>query len=160
NSPSFDDAAAMDFFKTGTRNLLYAEARAGVRHHVALSVVGSDRIDQSGYMRAKLKQEELIKSSSIPYSIIHATQFFEFINAIGDGATEGNPVRLAPVLIQPVAADDVVSALGKIATGEPLYGMIEVAGPQQFRLDELVRRALALRNDPRVVIADPNARYF
>jgi len=160
NSPSFDDAPAMDFFTTSTRNLLATEARAGVRHHVALSVVGLERLEQSGYMRAKMKQEELIKGSSIPYSIVHATQFFEFIKAIGDAATEGNIARLAPVLIQPVAADDVASTLGRVATDEPLDGMIEVAGPEQFRLDELVRKALALRNDPRQVIADPDARYF
>jgi len=160
NSPSFEDAAAMDFFQTSTRNLLDAEARAGVRHHVALSVVGLDRLAQSGYMRAKMKQEERIKSSSIPYSIVHATQFFEFIKAIGDTATEDGTVRLAPVLFQPIAADDVASALGKVSTGSPLNGTIEIAGPEPYRLDELMRRALAVRKDPRKVIADPRARYF
>lgn len=159
NSPSFADAAVMEFFMTSTRNVLAAEARAGVRHHVALSVVGSDRLE-SGYMRAKVAQEGLIRSSSIPYSIVHATQFFEFIEAIGNSATEGASVRLAPALIQPMAADDVASALAKIATGAPLNGGVEIAGPEQFRLDELVGRALAARDDPRRVIADPRARYF
>lgn len=160
NSPSFEDAAVMDFFKTSTRNLLTAEAKAGVRHHVALSVVGADRLPQSGYMRAKKAQEELITSSSIPHTIVRATQFFEFIKAIGDAATEGNTVRLAPVLIQPMAADDVASALGSVSAGAPLSGTVEVAGPEEYRLDELVRQALAARNDPRRVIADPRALYY
>ena len=160
NSPSFDDAAALKFFETSTRNLLAAEAKAGVRHHVALSVVGAERMQESGYQRAKLAQERMIKGSTIPFTIVHATQFFEFIKAIGDAATEGGTVRLAPALIQPIAADDVASALGQIATGSPLNGMVEVAGPEQYRLDELVRRALAVRKDPREVIADSRARYF
>lgn len=159
NSPSFEDDAAMRFFETSTRNLLAAEAAAGVRHHVALSVVGAERIP-SGYMRAKLAQEKLIRESPMPYSIVHATQFFEFVRGIGDGSTEGNTVRLAPVLFQPIAADDVASALGKVAASSPLNSAVEVAGPEQFRLDELVRRALAARNDPRVVVADPRATYF
>jgi uncharacterized protein YbjT (DUF2867 family) len=160
NSPSFEDAAVMNFFTTSTRNLLAAEADAGVRHHVALSVVGMERLQEGGYMRAKMAQERLIKSSSIPFSIVHATQFFEFIKAIGDAATEGNTVRLAPALIQPMAADDVATALGQIATGAPLNGMIEVAGPEPYRLDELVRRTLALRKDTREVVSDPRAKYF
>ncbi|MGH7743132.1 MAG: SDR family oxidoreductase [Candidatus Eiseniibacteriota bacterium] len=159
NSPSFEDAAVMTFFETSTRNLLAAEAGAGVRHHVALSVVGTERLSESGYFRAKIAQEKLIKGSSIPYSIVHATQFFEFVKSIAAAATEGNRVRLAPVLIQPMAADDVASAMAGIATGPPLNGMVEIGGPEQFRLDELVRQGLKAQNDPREVIADPNARY-
>jgi uncharacterized protein YbjT (DUF2867 family) len=160
NSPSFEDAAALDFFTTSTRNLLNAEAEGGVGHHVVLSVVGAERRPESGYLRAKIAQEELIKEGSIPYSIVHATQFFEFLKGIADDATEGNTVRLAPVFIQPLAADDVASALGKIAVGTPVGGIVEVAGPQRFRLDELVRRDLSARHDPRDVITDPDARYF
>ena len=160
NSPSFEDAAALRFFRTSTGNLLKAEATAGVSHHVALSVVGTERRSESGYSRAKLAQEELIEGGSIPYSIVHATQFFEFIKSIADDATDGDTVRLAPVLIQPIAADDVASAIGKVAIGSPLNGIVEVAGPQRFRLDELVRRDLSARHDPRDVIADPEARYF
>lgn len=150
----------MKFFETSTRNLLAYEAAAGVRHHVALSVVGTERVSESGYFRAKIAQEKLIKSSPVPYSIVHATQFFEFIKNIAGAATDGNKVRLAPVLIQPMAADDVASAVGRVAVGTPLNGTVEVAGPEQFRLDELIRRGLAARNDPREVIADPEARYF
>jgi uncharacterized protein YbjT (DUF2867 family) len=160
NSPSFEDAAVLTFFETSTRNLLDAEAAAGVRHHVALSVVGTERLSESGYFRAKIAQEKLIRGSSIPYSIVHATQFFEFVKAIADAATDGNTVRLAPVLIQPMAADDVASAVARIAVGSPVNGIVEVAGPEQFRLDELIRRGLTARNDPRQVVADPQARYF
>jgi uncharacterized protein YbjT (DUF2867 family) len=160
NSPSFDDAAVLHFFETATANLLTAEAAAGVGHHVALSVVGTDRLSASGYFRAKIAQEKLIERSSIPYSIVHATQFFEFIKAIADAATAGSTVRLAPVLIQPMAADDVATAVGRVSVGSPVNGVVEVAGPQQFRLDDLVRRDLAARHDPREVIADPDARYF
>ncbi len=160
NSPSFEDAAVMEFFKRSTRNLLTYEEAAGVKHHVALSVAGTERLSESGYFRAKIAQEKLIKESSIPYSIVHATQFFEFIKSIADAATDGNTVRLAPVLIQPMAADDVASAVGRVAVGSPLNGVVEVAGPAQFRLDELIRRGLSARNDPREVIADPRARYF
>lgn len=159
NSPSNDGAAAQRFFETSTRNLLAAAAKAGVKHHVVLSVVGSDRLRGSAYIRAKLAQEDLVERSSLPYTIVHATQFFEFVQAIADAATESGTVRVAPVLFQPIAADDVASALGKIATGSPL-GRVEVAGPDQVRLDELVRSALAARKDPRAVIADPRARYF
>jgi uncharacterized protein YbjT (DUF2867 family) len=160
NSPSFEDAAVLEFFETSTRNLLAAEAAAGVRHHVGLSVVGTERLSESGYFRAKIAQEKLIKGSSIPYSIVHATQFFEFIKSIAQAATDGNTVRLAPVLIQPIAADDVATAVGKVSVGSPVNGIVEVAGPQQFRLDELMRRGLSARHDPREVITDPDARYF
>ena len=159
NSPSWDDAAVMNFFETSTRNLLTQEAVAGVGHHVALSVVGTDRLAESGYFRAKIAQEKLIKASSIPYSIVHATQFFEFLKGLADISSDGDKVRLAPVLFQPMAADDVASAVAKVAVGAPVNGIVEVAGPEQFRVDELVRRRLASLNDPREVIADPNALY-
>jgi uncharacterized protein YbjT (DUF2867 family) len=160
NSPSFEDAAVLTFFTTSTRNLLAAEAAAGVGHHVALSVVGTERLSASGYFRAKIAQEDLIKKSSIPYSIVHATQFFEFVKSIADAATVGNTVRLAPVLIQPMAAEDVANAVARVAVGSPVNGMVEIAGPQQFRLGEFIRRGLEARHDPRAVIADPHARYF
>jgi len=160
NSPSFEDAAVLKFFETSTHNLLAAEAEARVGHHVALSVVGTARLSESGYFRAKIAQEKMIKQSSIPYSIVHATQFFEFVKSIADAATDGNKVRLAPVLIRPMAADDVASAVGRIAVGAPVNGTVEVAGPEQFRLDELIRRGLSANNDPREVVADPQARYF
>jgi uncharacterized protein YbjT (DUF2867 family) len=160
NSPSFEGGAAMSFFETSTRNLLAAEAAVGVRHHVALSVVGTDRLSASGYFRAKTAQEKLIKASSIPYSIVHATQFFEFVKSIAGAATDGDTVRLAPVLIQPMAADDVASAVASVAGGAPVNGTVEVAGPEQVRLDALIRRGLGAGNDPRKVVADPQARYF
>lgn len=160
NSPSFDDAAVMDFFQTSTRNLLAFEAAAGVGHHVALSVVGSDRLPDSGYLRAKVAQEKLIKESSVPYSIVRATQFFEFLKRIADAATEGNTIRLPSVGFQPMAADDVAKAVGKVAVGPPLYGTIEVGGPEQFRFDEIVRMGLNAKKDPREVVIDPHARYF
>jgi uncharacterized protein YbjT (DUF2867 family) len=160
NSPSFEDSAVLEFFQTSTRNLLTAESAAGVRHHVALSVVGTERLSDSGYFRAKIAQEKLIEKSPIPYSIVHATQFFEFVGRIADDATDGNTVRLAPVLIQPMAAEDVASALTDVTVGPPVNGIIEVAGPQQFRLDELIRGALRERHDPREVVADPHAPYF
>lgn len=160
NSPSFADAAVLEFFQTSTRHLLAAELVAGVRHHVALSIVGLERVPDSGYFRAKLAQEALIMASPVPYSIVRATQFFEFVKSIAAAATEGETVRVAPVLIQPIAADDVVRAVGKIAVGEPLNGTLEVAGPEELRFDTLVQRGLSARNDPRSVIADPRARYF
>jgi uncharacterized protein YbjT (DUF2867 family) len=160
NSPSFEDAPVMEFFKTSTGNLLKYEAAAGVGHHVALSIVGSDRLPDSGYMRAKVAQEKLIRESSIPYSIVRATQFFEFVQRIADSATDGNTVRLPPVGFQPMAADDVATAVCKVAIGSPLNGIVEIAGPEKFRFDELIRQDLSARNDPREVIADPNARYF
>jgi uncharacterized protein YbjT (DUF2867 family) len=160
NAPSFEESAVMEFFTTSTRNLLSYEAAAGVTHHVALSVVGTDRLLDSAYFRAKTAQEKLIKESSIPYSIVHATQFFEFLKSIAAAATDGNTVRLAPVLIQPMAADDVAKAVGRIAVGAPVNGTVEIAGPEQFRLDELVRQSLGARDDPREVVADPQSRYF
>jgi uncharacterized protein YbjT (DUF2867 family) len=150
----------LEFFETSTSNLLAAEAAAGVRHHVALSVAGTERLSESGYFRAKIAQEQLIQDSSIPYSIVHATQFFEFIKSIAAAATDGNAVRLAPVLIQPIAADDVARAVAQVSVGSPVNGIVEVAGPEQFRLDEFIRRGLSARDDPREVIADPHARYF
>jgi uncharacterized protein YbjT (DUF2867 family) len=160
NAPAWDDDAVMEFFRTSSLNLLAAEADAGTGHHVALSVVGTDRLLESGYFRAKLAQEDLIKSSSIPYSIVLATQFFEFINRIADEATDGNTVRLPPALFQPMAADDVAGELAGVAVGSPLNDVVEIAGPEQFRLDELIRRVLNARNDPREVISDPEAPYY
>jgi uncharacterized protein YbjT (DUF2867 family) len=159
NSPAWEDAAVLKFFETSTRNLLTYEVAAGVGHHVALSVVGTDRLSESGYFRAKIAQEKLIKESSIPYSIVHATQFFEFLKGLADISMDGDKVHLPPVLFQPMAADDVATAVGKIAVGPPVNGVVEIAGPEQFRLDELVRRRLASLKDPREVVADPNARY-
>lgn len=160
NSPSFEEKAVMEFFQTSTRNLLSYESKAGVGHHVALSVVGTDRLQESGYFRAKSAQEKLIKDSGIPYSIVHATQFFEFVKMIADAATDGNQVRLPPVFIQPMAAEDVAKAVGRVAVGTPVNGIVEVAGPERFRLDEFIRQDLRSRNDPREVIVDQNARYF
>ena len=159
NSPSWEDAEVLKFFETSTRNLLAYEATAGARHHVALSVVGTDRLSESGYFRAKIAQEKLIKESSIPYSIVHATQFFEFLKGLADISMDGGKVHLPPVLFQPMAADDVASGVGRIAVGPPVNGIVEIAGPEQFRVDELVRRRLAKLDDPREVIADPRARY-
>src|SRR5687768_12663672 len=160
NSPSFEDAAVMEFFTTSTRNLLEAAGAAGVTHYVALSVVGTERLAESGYFRAKIAQEQMIKESTIPYSIVHATQFFEFIRTIAAAATDGNTVRLAPVMIQPMAAEDVAKAVGRVAVGSPVNGIVEVAGPEQFRLDELIRKGLKARQDPREVVADAQSRYF
>ena len=159
NSPSWEDAEVLKFFQTSTRNLLTHEASAGVRHHVALSIVGTQRLAESGYFRAKIAQEKLIEESSIPYSIVKATQFFEFLKGLADISTDGNKVRLPNVLFQPMAADDVASAVGRIAIGQPVNGIVEIAGPEQFRVDELVRRQLAALKDPREVIADPKALY-
>jgi uncharacterized protein YbjT (DUF2867 family) len=150
----------MEFFKTSTGNLLTYEAAAGVGHHVALSIVGTDSLPDSGYMRAKVAQEKLIKESSIPYSIVRATQFFEFVQRIADSFTEGKAVRVPPVRFQPMAADDVATEVSRVAMGSPLNGSIEIAGPEQFRFDELIRLGLAAYKDPRKVIADPHARYF
>jgi uncharacterized protein YbjT (DUF2867 family) len=160
NSPSFEEVAAMHFFTTSTHNLLSSEAAAGVKHHVALSVVGMERLPEYAYFRAKVAQETLIKEFSIPYSIVRATQFFEFVKSIAASATVGNIVRLPPVLIQPMAADDVAKAVAKIAVGTPVNGIVEIAGPEAFRLDELIRQGLSARLDPREVVADPQARYF
>jgi len=160
NSPSWEDTAVMTFFETSTRNLLSYGAAAGVKHHVALSVVATERLLASGFFRAKMAQENLIKASSNPYTVIRATQFFEFVKGIADFSTEGNKVRLPTALIQPMAADDVASAVGRIATGAPVNGIVEIGGPEKFRLDELVRQYLAANKDPREVVADPKARYY
>jgi uncharacterized protein YbjT (DUF2867 family) len=160
NSPSWEDAAVMTFFETSTHNLLAYGAAAGVKHHVALSVVGTERLLASGFFRAKMAQENLNKGSSIPYTITRATQFFEFVKGIADFSTEGNKIRLPTALIQPMAADDVASAVGRIATGSPVNDMVEIGGPEKFHLDELVRQGLAAYKDPRVVVADPHARYY
>jgi uncharacterized protein YbjT (DUF2867 family) len=160
NSPSFDDAAVLKFFETSTANLLAAEAAAGVGHHVLLSIVGCDSMPGSGYMRAKVAQEKLIRSSSILYSVVRSTQFFEFLRRIADEATDGKTVRIAPVLFQPIAAEDVAKAIGRVALSAPVNGIVEIAGPEQFRFDEFIRLGLAAPQDPRVVIADPGARYF
>ena len=160
NSPDWEDGAVLKFFETSTRNLLSNEATAGVGHHVALSVVGPESMLESGYFRAKIAQENLIKASSIPYSIVRATQFYEFFKGIVDFSTDGNTVRLPHVLFQPMAADDVASTVAKVAIGPPVKGMIEIGGPETFRLDEFIRRGLGARKDPREVVADPHARYY
>jgi uncharacterized protein YbjT (DUF2867 family) len=159
NSPDWEDAAVLKFFEKSTRNLLTYEAAAGVGHHVALSVVGTDRLAESGYFRAKIAQEKLIKESSTPYSIVRATQFFEFLKGLADISMVGGKVHLPHVLFLPMAADDVASAVGRVAVGQPVNGIVEIGGPEQFRVDELVQRRLASLKDPREVIADPNARY-
>ena len=159
NSPSFEDQAAMEFFRTAGRNLTAAEVAAGVRHHVALSVVGTECLQASGYFRAKLTQENHIKSSPIPYTLVRATQFFEFVRAIAQFSTDGNTVRLPPVLFQPMAAEDVSTAVAEVALAEPVNGTVEIAGPT-FTLDEPVRKVLEYDNDARKVIADPAAPYF
>jgi uncharacterized protein YbjT (DUF2867 family) len=160
NAPSWEDNAVLAFFETSGRNLLAAEATAGVGHHVALSVVGTDRLLASGYFRAKMAQEKLIKASPIPYTIVRATQFFEFVGGIAQAATEGQTVRVPPVLMQPIAADDVAAAVADVALAEPLNGAVEVAGPQPIRQDDLVRRFLSASGDLRTVIADPKALYY
>ena len=160
NSPSFDDGPAMQFFETSAHNIAAAERNAGVRHHVALSVVGTDRLQASGYFRAKRAQEQSIEASSIPYTLIHATQFFEFLRSIADVSTEGGVVRLPPVKFQPMAADDVASAIAEIAVADPANGMIEIAGPETFTRDGAVRKVLDHDRDPRAVIADPDAPYY
>jgi uncharacterized protein YbjT (DUF2867 family) len=161
NSPSFEDAAVMDFFQTSGRNLLAAEAVAGVRHHIALSIVGADRLPDSGYLRAKVMQENLIKASAIPYTILRSTQFFEFGGRIAEESSDGNTVRVpADALIQPVLSDDVVSVLTDIALGPPLNGTVEVGGPERFRFDEFITRVLSAKHDNREVVTDLHARYF
>ena len=160
NAPSWEDKAVLEFFETSGRNLLAAEAAAGVGHHVALSVVGTDRLLASGYFRAKMAQENLIKASPIPYTIVRATQFFEFVGAIAQTATEGQTVRVPPALMQPIAADDVAAAVAEAALAKPLNGTVEVAGPEPIRQDELVRQFLSRTGDARTVIADPKALYY
>jgi uncharacterized protein YbjT (DUF2867 family) len=160
NAPVWDDAAVLEFFQTSARNVLAAEQAAGIGHHVLLSVVGVDRLPESGYFRAKLAQEDEVKAGGVPYTILRATQFFEFIGRIADSSTEGDTVHLPSVLVQPEAADDVAAALVDIALGTPANGTIELAGPDTFRLDELARRVLEADDDPRRVTVDARARYF
>lgn len=160
NSPSFEDSAVLDFFTTSTRNLLAAEKAAGVGHHVVLSVVGSDRRPDIGYFRAKTAQEALVKESSVPYSLVHATQFFEFGPSIADGATADGKVHVAPVAYQPIAGDEVARTVGRTAVGAPLNGLVEIAGPTRYRMDEFFRAALKAWGDPREVVTDPQAQYF
>jgi len=160
NAPSFEDGAVMDFFKTSGRNLLAAEATAGVKHHVALSIVGADRLPDSGYMRAKVAQEDLIKASPIPYSILRSTQFFEFIGSIAQTGTDGETARLSPARVQPIAVDDLVPVLADLTLGAPRNAVVEVAGPEAAPLDQFARRQLAATGDARRVIADSHARYF
>ncbi len=160
NSPSFEDAAVLKFFETSGRNLLAAEAAASVSHHVALSVVGTDRLQDSGYFRGKMAQENLIKASPVPYTILRSTQFFEFMGRIGQESVNGQTVRVSPALVQPIVSDDVAAALADIAVGAPANGTIEVAGPERLRLDKLVRQALIASQDSREVIADGEASYF
>ncbi|MCU1323406.1 MAG: nucleoside-diphosphate-sugar epimerase [Acidobacteriaceae bacterium] len=160
NSPSFEDAAVLNFFKTSARNILAAEEAAGVRHHIALSVVGADRLPDSGYMRAKVAQEAAIQAAAVPYTIVRATQFFEFIGAIADGSTVDGAIRLPPALMQPIAAEDIATALADIAVQPPQNGIIEVAGPEPIRMDAIVRQLLTAKHDPRQVVTDPEARYF
>jgi uncharacterized protein YbjT (DUF2867 family) len=160
NSPSFEDSAALKFFETSGRNLLAAEAAAKVRYHVALSIVGTDRLPECGYFRAKLAQEKLITASKIPYTILRATQFFEFVGGIVDSSSDGQIARLSPALFQPVASDDVATALADVTLGTPVNGVVELAGPERLSLDEFARRYLAATNDPRKVAADIHARYF
>ncbi|WP_068060469.1 SDR family oxidoreductase [Nocardia xishanensis] len=160
NSPSFADDDVMKFFRTSTTNLLAAASEAGVGHYVALSVVGTDRLPESGYLRAKVAQEELIKGSGLPYSLVHATQFFEFAGGIADSATTDGTVRLPGAGVQPMAADDVAAAVGRTAAGTPVNGAVEIAGPEVFGLDQWIRTVLTARSDPREVVTDPQARYF
>lgn len=160
NSPSFEERAATDFFQTSGRNLTAAEVKAGVRHHVALSVVGTERLQDSGYFRAKLAQEKHIKGSPVPYTLVHATQFFEFIRTIADLSTDDGVVRLPPVKFQPMAAEDVASAIADVAFSEPLNSMVEIGGPETFTLDSAVRKVLQFDHDQRSVVADPSAPYY
>lgn len=160
NAPSWEDQAVLEFFETSSRNLLAAEAAAGVRHHVALSIVGSERLPENGYFRAKVAQENLIKASGIPYTILRATQFFEFVGGIAQAATVGEEICLSPALIQPMASDDVVAALTEVTLATPVNGTVEVAGPEAMPLDELVRRFLRATQDTRKVVPDVHARYF
>jgi uncharacterized protein YbjT (DUF2867 family) len=160
NAPDWGDAAVMEFFETSARNIVAAERDVGVMHHVVLSVVGTDRLTDSAYFRAKLAQEEAVKAGSVPYTILRATQFFEFIVRVADSSTEGDTVHLPPVLVQPESADDVAAALADVAVNDPVNGIVELAGPEAFRFDELAQRVLRAKNDPRRVTADVHARYF
>ncbi|WP_353641782.1 SDR family oxidoreductase [Mesorhizobium sp. WSM2239] len=160
NSPSFEDEAVLEFFETSGRNLLSAEASAGVKHHIALSVVGAERLPNSGYLRAKMVQEKLIRDSGIPYTIVHSTQFFEFLGGIAQSATIGETAALPSAYFQPIASDDVADIMTDVALSAPTNGVIEIAGPEPVRMSDLVARFLKATNDPRKVIADPHARYF
>ncbi|MEU4573419.1 SDR family oxidoreductase [Nonomuraea sp. NPDC023979] len=160
NSPSFEEDAVREFFETSTRTLLAAEAEAGVGHHVALSVVGTGRPPGNPYFRAKIAQERLIEEGAVPYSLVHATQFYEFVRRIADDAADGGKVRMAPVLFQPIAGDDVARILARVAAGAPLNGRVEIAGPERYRMDAFFRDALASWDDPREVVTDPHAHYF
>jgi len=160
NSPSFEDRAVLEFFQTSGRNLLAAETAAGVKHHIALSVVGTDRLPDSGYLRAKLAQESLIKASGIPYTIVRSTQFFEFVGGIAQSSTVGQTVHLSPALLQPIMSDDVADVMADVVLGTPVNGTVEIAGPERIRLDELVGRFLRATHDPRELITDIHARYF
>jgi uncharacterized protein YbjT (DUF2867 family) len=160
NAPNWDDAAVMDFFQTSTRNILEAEAAAGVEHHLVLSVVGADRLPDSGYMRAKVAQEEMVTMGAVPYTILRASQFFEFMGRLADSSSDGDTITLAPVFVQPEAAEDVATTLADLAVNEPVNGIVELGGPEQFRLHEIVRRLLDMKNDPRRVRADVHAQYF
>ncbi|WOK08340.1 SDR family oxidoreductase [Imperialibacter roseus] len=160
NSPSFEDKAVLEFFETSGRNLLAAEKAAGVKHHVALSVVGTSRLSESGYFRGKIAQEKLIKESGMPYTIVHSTQFFEFLGGITNAGTQGNQVHLSPAYVQPIASDDVAAAMADATLGEPVNGITEIAGPDQIRLSELVDKYLSATNDSRTVVSDPKALYF
>src|SRR5580765_7358416 len=160
NAPAWEDKAVLEFFETSGRDVLAAEGAAGVRHHVALSVVGTDRLLANGYFRAKMAQENLIKASPIPYTIVRATQFFEFVGGIAQAATEGQTVRLPPVLMQPIVSDDVAAAMADVALAKPLNGTFDLAGPEPIRQDDLVRQFLNATGDPRTVITDPNALYY
>jgi uncharacterized protein YbjT (DUF2867 family) len=160
NSPSFEDQAAMDFFQTAGKNLTAAEVAAGIKHHVALSVVGTERLQDSGYLRAKLAQEKLIKSAPIPYTIVHATQFFEFLRAIAQSAAQGDTVHLSHALFQPMAAEDVATAVAEAALAEPVNGTLEIAGPDTFHIDEIVGKVLEYDKSPRKVVRDPEALYY
>jgi uncharacterized protein YbjT (DUF2867 family) len=160
NSPSFEDQAVLDFFETSGKNLVGAEVAAGVKHHIALSVVGTERLQESGYFRGKLAQEKIIKASFIPYTIVHSTQFMEFLGGIAHSATAGEAVKLSPASVQPISSEDVADVMAEVALAAPVNGTIEIAGPERFRLSDLVGRYLKLTNDPRSVEADPRARYF
>ncbi len=160
NAPSFEDTAVLEFFSTSSRNLLTAERDAGVGHHVTLSIVGADRLPDSGYLRAKVAQEDIVKQSGVPYTIVRSTQFFEFLRGIAEAAVEGATIRLTPATLQPVAAVDVVDAVSEVAVAEPINGTVELAGPQRIPLDEMARRVLAADGDTRPVTADPTARYY
>ncbi|MDM0049841.1 SDR family oxidoreductase [Variovorax sp. J22R115] len=160
NSPSFEDKAVFDFFQTSGRNLLAAEAKAGVKHHVALSVVGTARLTESGYFRAKIEQERLIRESKMPYTIVHSTQFFEFLGSIAQSGAEGDTVHLSPAFVQPIASDDVAAAVADYTLGSPLNAVVEIAGPERVRLSELVQRFLKASSDSRTVVPDVHARYF